>query len=165
MFSLLAGVSQSRQNYSIASGAPLYRVMDRYVGMGVNWTIFDGMATRGAIISAQARKRQLELRYRQSTQNLPEDAQRGAKQTDLALRQMRINDRLFEDRGYFLQSREQDFKRGTASETDFNNARAGYDQAKISAFGARAAYLQQMGEFLGFIMEDPVVQQVKVGHP
>ncbi len=165
MFSAIAGLYQTRQQYSITAGSPLYRVTDRYVGVSANWSVFDGLATRGAIKSALARKRQNELRYRQLTENLPEDAQREAKDTDLAMRQMRISDRLFDDRGSYLQVREQDFKRGTVSETDLNAARAAFNAAKIASFGARAAYLQQMGEYLGFIMEDPIVQQLKVRHP
>ena len=165
MFSAIAGMSQTRQQYSIATGSPLYRVTDQYVGLSASWSVFDGLATRGAIRSAEARKRQSELRYRQLTDNLPEEAQREAKLTDFALRQMRINDRLFEDRGSYLQVREQDFKRGTVSETDLNAARAACTAAQIASFGSRAAYLQQLGEFLGFIMEDPIVQQVNVARP
>jgi outer membrane protein TolC len=165
MFNAVAGISQSRQQYSIASGSPMYRVSDRYLGVSVNWSVFDGFATRAAIMSSRARKRQDEIRYRQAKESLPEDAQREARQTDLAFRQMRINDRLYEDRGVYLQAREQDFKQGTASETDLNAVRAGYIQAKITAYGSRAAYLQQFGELLGFIMQDPIVRQVKVSRP
>jgi outer membrane protein TolC len=142
----------------------LYRVEDRYVGLNLSWSIFDGFATRGAVLSSLARKRQLEARYHELTQNLAEDAQRQAKQTEFALRQMRIYDRWFDDRGNYLRSREEDFKRGTASETDLNGARAGYHQAEITAFGSRAAYLMQVCDFLGVIMEDPVLEQVKAGH-
>ena len=162
MFNLVVGVNQSRQNYTLSS-VQLYRVEDRYVGVNLNWSIFDGYSTRGAIVSSLARKRQLEARYRDLTQSLAEDAQRQAKQTEFALRQMRINDRWFDDRGNFLRSREEDFKRGTASEADLNSARAGYNQAEITAFGSRAAYLMQVCDFLGVIMEDPVLDQVKAG--
>lgn len=162
MFNLIAGDYQNRQNYSLTN-VQLYRVEDRYVGISLSWSIFDGYATHGAVISSLARKRQLEARYRELTQNLAEDAQRQVKLTEFALRQMRINDRWFDDRGNFLRAREEDFKRGTASETDLNGARAGYHQAEITAFGSRAAYLMQVCDFLGVIMEDPVLEQVKVG--
>jgi outer membrane protein TolC len=163
MFNLVAGVTQSRQNYTLSS-VQLYRVEDRYVGVNLNWSIFDGYSTRGAVVSSLARKRQLEARYRDLTQNLAEDAQRQAKQTEFALRQMRIYDRWFDDRGNFLRSREEDFKRGTASEADLNSARAGYNQSQITAFLSRAGYLMQMCDFLGVIREDPVLERVKVGH-
>lgn len=162
MFNLTAGVNQNRQNYSLTN-VQLYRVEDRYVGISLNWSIFDGFAARGAVISSLARMRQLEASYRELTQNLAENAQRQAKQTEFALRQMRIYDRWFDDRGNFLRAREEDFKRGTASETDLNGARAGYHQAEITAFGSRAAYLMQVCDFLGGIMEDPVLEQVKAG--
>jgi len=165
MFTATAGFIQSRQQYSITAGSPLYKVADRYVGVSVNWSVFDGLATRAAIMGSRARQRQDEIRYKQAAENLPEDAQHAAKLTDLALRQMRINDRLFEDRGTYLQAREQDFKQGAASETDLNAVRASFIQTKITAYSYRAAYLQQLGDFLGFIMQDPVVQQVKVKRP
>ena len=162
MFNLVAGVNQNRQNYSLTN-VQLYRVQDLYVGINLNWSVFDGFATRGAVVSALARKRQLEARYRDLTQNLAEDAQRQVKQTEFALRQMRIYDRWFDDRGNLLRAREEDFKRGTASETDLNGTRAVYNQAEITAFGSRAAYLMQVCDFLGVIMEDPVLEQVKAG--
>jgi len=162
MVNLTAGISQNRQNYSLTN-TQLYRVEDRYVGMTLNWSVFDGFATRGAVISSLARKRQLEARYHELTQNLAEDAQRQAKLTEFALRQMRINDRWFDDRGNLLRSREEDFKRGTASEADLNGARFLYNQAEITALSARAAYLMQVCDFLGVIMEDPVLDQVKAG--
>jgi outer membrane protein TolC len=161
MFNLTAGLSQSRQNYSLSS-VQLYRVQDLYIGVNLNWSIFDGFAARGAVISSLARKRQLEARYHELTQNLADDAQRQAKQTEFALRQMRIYDRWFDDRGNFLRSREEDFKRGTVSETDLSGARSLYSQAEITAFGSRAAYLMQVCDFLGVIMEDPVLEQAKV---
>jgi outer membrane protein TolC len=157
-----AGIAQNRQSYSLNVGL-LYGVEDRYVGMSVSWQLFDGFATRGAIRSALASKRQLEANYRQLTEHLAEDAQRQEKQLEFALRQMRINDRLFEDRGFFLKAREDDFRRGTVSETDLNGARSSFNYAQIAAYGARAEFLQRLGDFLGVMMEDPVLQQVKLG--
>lgn len=159
---LTAGVYQTRQSYSLDVGL-LYAVEDRYVGVSVNWPMFDGFASRGAVRASLARKQQLEASYRQLTQSLAEDAQRQEKQVEFALRQMRINDRLLNDRGNFLRAREEDFKRGTASETDLNGARAAFTNAQIAAFNARADYLQRLSDFLGVIMEDPVLQQTKEG--
>jgi outer membrane protein TolC len=163
MFNLTAGITQNRQSYSLNSGQ-LYGVQDRYIGMNLSWSVFDGFAARGAVKSSLARKRQSEASYRQLTENLSEEAQRLEKQVEFSLRNMRINDRLLGERGDFLHANEEDFKRGTVAETGLNAARASFTSAQISAFNARAAYLRQMAEFLGTIMEDPVLQQTKVSH-
>lgn len=163
MFNVSAGIIQNRQSYSFNVGQQ-YGVQDRYVGMSLSWSVFDGFATRGAVKSSLARKRQLEASYRQLTESLSEDAQRLEKQVEFALRQMRINDRLLSERGDYLHGSEEDFKRGTAAETDLNGARASFFSAQLAAFNARSEYLQRMSDFLGAIMEDPVVQQTKVGH-
>jgi outer membrane protein TolC len=163
MINLLVGINQNRQSYTLNAGL-LYGVQDRYVGINVSWSIFDGFATRGAVKSSLARKRQLEVSYRQLTENLSQEAQHLEKQVEFSLRQMRINDRLLGERGDFLHASEEDFKRGTAAETDLNAARASFFGVEFAAFNARADYLQRMSDFLGAIMVDPVLQQTKVGN-
>jgi outer membrane protein TolC len=163
MFNLTTGITQNRQSYSFNIGQQ-YGVQDRYIGVNLSWSVFDGFAARGAVKSSLARKRQLEASYRQLTESLSEDAQRLEKQVEFSQRQMRINDRLLGERGDFLHANEEDFKRGTVAETGLNAARALFFNAQIAAFNARADYLQQMSAFLGAIMEDPVLQQTKVSH-
>ena len=163
MFNLVAGVTQNRQSYSLNAGL-LYGVRDEYAGVNLTWSVFDGFSARGAVKSSLARKRQLEASYRQLTESLSEDAQRLERQVEFSLRQMRINDRLLGERGDYLHGSEEDFKRGTAAETDLNGARASFFSAQLAAFNARADYLERMSDFLGAIMEDPVLQQTKVSH-
>ncbi len=162
MFNFTAGVYQTRQSYSL-DVSQLYRVRDAYVGVAMTWSIFDGLATHGAVKSSLARVQQLDGSYRELTKNLPKDTQHSEKQTEFALRQMRIDDRLFDERGTFLQAREGDFKRGIASQADLDAARQSFYGAEIAAFNSRAAYLRQLGEFLGMIMADPVLDQIKTG--
>jgi outer membrane protein TolC len=163
MFNLVTGITQNRQSYSLNVGQ-LYGVQDLYAGVNLTWSIFDGFSARGAVKSSLARKRQLEASYRQLTESLSEDAQRLERQVEFSLRQMRINDRLLGERGDYLHGSEEDFKRGTAAETDLNGARASFFSAQLAAFNARADYLERMSDFLGAIMEDPVLQQTKVSH-
>ena len=162
MLNFTTGISQNRQSYTL-DVSQLYRVEDRFVGVSVSWSMFDGLATRGAIRASLARKQQLQASYRQMTENLAKDAQHAEKDVEFALRQMRIDDRLFDERRTFLEGREGDFKRGTASEADLNDARISFNNAQISAFSSRAGYLQRLGDLLGLIMEDPVLQQIKTG--
>lgn len=163
MFNFVTGITQNRQSYTQNVGQ-LYGVQDLYAGVNLTWSIFDGFSARGAVKSSLARKRQLEASYHQLTDNLSAEAQRLEKQVEFAQRQMRINDRLLGERGDYLHGTEADFKRGTAAEADLNAARASFATAQIAAFNARADYLQRMSDFLGAIMEDPVLQQTKVSH-
>ena len=162
MLNFTAGTYQSRQSYSLDVGQ-LYRVQDTYVGLAMSWQIFDGLSTRGAVKSSLARVQQFDANYRELTKNLGKDAQHLEKQTEFALRQMRIDDRLFDERGTYLQAREGDFKRGVASQADLDSARQSFYGAEIAAFGSRASYLRQLGDLLGMIMDDPVLGQIKAG--
>ena len=160
MVNFIVGVNQDEYSYT-ANVAAKYRVQSTYAGLSVSWSIFDGFASRGAVRGTLARKRQLEMRYRQLTENLAEGAQRQAKVVRFSLRQMRINDLLFDDRRNFLQAREDEMNRGTASEADVNFARAAFNQSRITAFNGRAGYLMQMCDLLGTVMEDPVLRNLK----
>jgi outer membrane protein len=162
LFNFSAGISQNRQSYSL-DVSQLYRVEDRYVGVSVSWSIFDGMATRGAIRAAKARQQQLEANYRQMTESVAKDAQHMQKDVEFALRQMRIDDRLFDERRTFLDGLEAGVKNGTATEAGVNDARVSFNVARINACNSRMAYLQRVGDLLGLTREDPVLQSLKTG--
>lgn len=156
---LVAGVSQDEQSYTINSGLK-YGVRSTYAGVQVNWSIFDGFATKGAIASALARKRQSEENYRNSAEALRHQAQNAARAIDLAYRQMAINDRLLTSGQDFLKFRKEDFKRGQASETDVNGAQAAYNSAVVSANMARYNFLMREAEFVSLIARDPAMNNL-----
>jgi len=60
---LLIGTSQDQQSYT-TNIANKYKVTDYFAGLSLNWTIFDGFATKGSKVSSLARRRQLEQSYR-----------------------------------------------------------------------------------------------------
>jgi outer membrane protein TolC len=154
-FNLVAGLSQDEQSYTANVGLK-YGVQSRYVGLQANWNIFDGFAARGAATSALARKRQFEASYRHLKDTLAQDAQRAAKQVELAFRQMQINDRLLASAMEFLKYRQGDFQRGLASETDLAGAEAGYRSMFASTVSSRYNYLMRVVEFVSLIGADPV---------
>lgn len=155
------GMSQDEQSYTL-NIAQKYALQSKYVALQVNWSIFDGFATRGAVASALARKRQAEETFRQATDNLQYQAQSAARSVKLAYRQMAINDRLLDSSLQFLNFRRDRFKEGAASEADVNNAQAGYNSALVSATGARQMYLMKVAEFVSMIARDPVMQHVQL---
>ena len=50
--------------------------------------------------------------------------------------------------------------RGVASETQVNQAKLELFDALISAYSARRDYLINVGDFLGLVVQDPVVANV-----
>src|SRR5690606_29072454 len=125
----IVGMSQDEQSYTI-NNAQKYGVLSKYVGITVNWQIFDWFATRGAVRSALASKRQSEQSYRIAIDNLQRTVQNAARNIELASRQMAISDKLLDNSKVYLDFRQEDFKRGNASEADVNQAQASYYSAR-----------------------------------
>lgn len=155
-FNLVAGISQDEQSYTANIGLK-YGLQSRYVGVQAVWTIFDGFASRGATASALARKRQAEANYAQLKDTLAQDAQRAARQVDLAFREMQINDRLLASAREFLKYRQGDFQRGLASETDVAAAEASLRGSFANAAFSRYTYLMRIAEFVSLVGADPAM--------
>lgn len=155
-FSLTIGASQDEQQNYFGTGAK-YKNSSLYGGITINWQIFDGFAARSAVRSSLARRRQMENDYKQLTEKLTEDAQLQAKQLDFAAREMSISDRYLISAEGIVYTREDEFRRGVRSEAEVSQAKIGLYDAQINAYSARRSYLLAIGDFLGLVVEDPVV--------
>lgn len=153
--SFIAALTQDEQSYSL-NLAEKYGLQSQYFGLQVNWQIFDGFATRGAIASTLAAKHQAEHAYKQLTETIARDAQRAAKSVELAQRQMTISDWLLDNSKGYLEFRQEDFRRGQASETDVSAAQGAYNSALASANAARYTYLLRVSEFVEHLSEGAV---------
>ncbi len=87
------GTSQDQTSYTTNIAAK-YRVTDYFTGLQVNWTIFDGLAIRGAKATSLARRRQLEQSYKDLAADLADTARSQLKQLDFARRDMEMTNRL-----------------------------------------------------------------------
>jgi len=155
-FSAVLGTSQDEQSYSI-NVANKYKVNSIFGGISVNWSIFDGFTTGAAIRNSLARRRQLESDYRQLTERLAQDAQTQVRQINFAARDMSIKDRFLVSGEGYLRTVQDDFRRGAKSEADVNQAQIGLFDAQINATLARSDYLYKVGDFLGTVVNDPVL--------
>lgn len=153
------GVSQDEQSYTI-NVAQKFRVNSFYGGVSANWTIFDGLASQAAVRSGLARLRQMENDYKELTERLAQQAQTHVKQIDFSARSMAILDRAVVASEGSLKTRQDDFARGNSSEDDVNQARLALFDAQINAYNGRNDFMYRTGDFLGTIMEDPVVANV-----
>ena len=152
----MLGVSQDQQTYTI-NVAQKYRVNSLFGGVSANWTIFDGFASQAAVRTGLARRRQMENDYKDLTERLAQQAQTNVKQIDFAARSMAILDRALVSSGGNLKTKQDDFARGVSSEDDVSQARLALFDAEINAYNGRIDYLYRTGDFLGTIMEDPVL--------
>ena len=155
-FNLVFGVSQDQQNFT-ANVAQKFNFTSLYAGVTANWTIFDGLAAQAAVRTGRARHRQMENDYKDLTERLAQQAQTHVRQINFAARSMAILDRTLVSVEGFLKSKQDDFARGTSSEDEVNLARLSLFDAQISAYNGRNDFLYRTGEFLGTVMEDPVV--------
>ena len=148
--------SQDQTSYTTNIAAK-YRLTSIYTGFMINWSIFDGFATRGAMASSLARRRQLEQSYKDMSANLADQAHSQLKQVEFARRGMVIANQLLQSSAGALQYRKADAARGLASEADVNTFQLSYQEAQLNAYSARYDYLMKTGEFLSTMLMDPAL--------
>jgi len=151
-----AGLSQDEQNNIYGSGIK-YNVASQYAGISVYWNLFDGFSAKAAASSSLARRRQLESDYRQLTERLAMDAQNQVKQIGFAEREMSITNQLLNSVEGSLRTKKEEFSRGVRSEAEVNQAQLNLYDGQINAYNARRAYLLSIGDFMGTVLDDPVL--------
>jgi outer membrane protein TolC len=155
------GISQDEQSNIYGQGSK-YTNASRYVGLSVNWTIFDGFAAGAATRNALIRRRALENNYHLLTEQLAQDAQSAVKQINFSARTMAIfNRQLTSNQGY-LNTMKEDFRRGIKSEADVGQVQLNVYDAEINANNARADFFVRNCELLGVLNEDPIVANLPV---
>jgi len=150
------GISQSEEANYYGTGAK-YLVASQYAGVSINWTIFDGFAAGASVRNSLARRRQLENDYRQLTEELGQTAQTQVKLVGFSARSMSITDRLLVSGEGNVRAKNEEFGRGVRSEAEVSQAKLSLYDAQINAYSARRDYLLSVGDFLGTVMEDPVL--------
>lgn len=155
-FSLVAGASQDEQSYTV-NVANKYSVDSLYVGLMLNWTIFDGFSASAAKRSAYARVRQLERSYTELNKRLAETAQQQVKMASFYAREAAIGNRLLESAEGYVSTQKEAFARGVISEEDVGSAQLNHMDNRMTAYLSRTDYLNQVCEFLGTVVEDPVL--------
>lgn len=158
-FNFVVGISQDEQSYTI-NVAQKYRVNSVFAGISANWTIFDGLAAQAAVRNDLARLRQMRTDYKVLTDRLAQQAQTNLRLIDFSARNMSITDRALLSGESNLKTKQEEFGRGVRSEEDVNLARITLYDAQINAGNGRSDFLNRVGEFLGTIMADPVLDNV-----
>jgi outer membrane protein TolC len=150
------GVQQNVQS-NLYGTIDTYQLQSLYAGVGVNWSIFDGFASGAYQRNSLAQRRQQERDYKVMTERLYQQAQTEVKQINFAARTTAISDRGLVATEGALRSKQEDFARGDVAEADVSYARIGLYDAQINAYNNRIDFLGRVGDFLGTIVEDPVL--------
>ncbi|HWA86338.1 MAG TPA: TolC family protein [Opitutus sp.] len=161
---LLVGSSQDQQSYTANIGQ-VYGVTSFYAGVQVDWSIFDGFATKGHKANALARRRELERSYQRLSGDVIAAAQEqfrqlqfSARALDLAERQLRLS----EDNVKTVQD---NASRGFAAKPDLHAAEVARDAARIAAYNARVDAFTRTADFLATLQKDPVLANVSASQP
>jgi outer membrane protein TolC len=155
-FNLVAGAYQDEISYTVNIGQK-YRVNAYFVGVELNWNIFDGFAARGRRQASLARQRQLERQAETVRDELEEEAVNASADLGFAARALK-----FSESGLAgAQSVAEDMKKrlgdGRASEDLLLDAEIGLRGAQVTTFGARAEYLRALASYLSVVEADPIV--------
>ncbi len=158
-FGASAGVSQSVQ-HNLYGSIDTYQLNSRSVSISASWSIFDGFASGAAQRSALATRRQQEAAYKELTDQLAQSAQTQVKLINFHARSMSMSDRALVASGDNLKHQQAEFARGNIAEAALSWAQMGLYDAQMSTYSVRNEYLRQTGEFLGLIVEDPVLNNL-----
>lgn len=161
---LVAGLSQDEVSYTADVGAK-YGVQATYVGVQVQWAIFDGFATRGARAAVLARKRQLEQSYRATSEELAEQARDKAAQLGFSARTLAFAEGGLAGAISYLEFRRKELAIGQASRDDIVARENAVFDSRLTAYNARIDYLMRVVDFLGLVAEDPALVQLPARSP
>ncbi len=157
-FNFVVGISQDEQSYTI-NVAQKYRVNSVFAGISASWTIFDGLAAQAAVRNDLARLRQMKTDYKVLNERLAQQAQTNLRLINFSARNMSITDRALLSGESNLKTKQEEFGRGVSSEDDVSLARITLYDAQINAGNGRCDFLNRVGDFLGTIMADPVLDK------
>jgi outer membrane protein TolC len=159
---LVVGTSQDEQNYSLNSVR--YKVQSYFAGVTVNWSIFDGFATRSAKQVSLARRRQLELSYKDQTADTIAAVKTQMRQIEFAARNLAIVERMLGSAGDNLKAKKDDMARGVASDAEVSAAQLGLYDWQLTAYQARNDYMMKVSKLLSATMKDPALLNLPAQH-
>ena len=155
-FNVVAGTSLDQQSYT-TNIAQKYAVTDYFIGVQLNWSIFDGFAVSGAKASSLAHRRQLEQSYKSLSADLVDAARSQYKQIGFSRRSMELSNRLLNGSVGALREKKADLARGLASDIDVNTFQLQLADSQINAYVSRSDYLMKSSDFLSTTMQDPAL--------
>lgn len=152
---LSVGANQDQQRYT-KSDAP-YEVEAVYAGLTMNWTLFDGFATRAQRLQNATKLRQLEASRKDLIEIAKQDAEMSSRNVALAWTGFRIAAMKFRFAREGMTYQQQSLKSGASSQEAVDTAQAAAYSAEYVAQGALVGYLNAAAAFRSTVHADPAV--------
>ena len=156
-FSFSASISQA--NVTSASVNYVSQVGVSSSGWSVvgSWSIFDGLATRGAKLSALDRKRSYERTLRTTTDQTIAQVRDLEKQLGFAWRSLEISQSRRDLSETTFKRLEENLKLGSASQTMVNTAQLKFYSSEYMLAYMRSGYLNYWSQFVSTLCVDPIL--------
>jgi outer membrane protein TolC len=160
-FSLSTGASVSANTSSDSFGNVSQGfVQGRNAGVSMGLTFFDAGSAKAAKLGAANARRTTERQLQAYLDTTRDDATSREKQVSLEYRAMALAE---QNRRISLGLRDLDRQQvltGLKAPVDAERSEISYRGTEISAFGARASFLQQWADFVSLVGADPMVNQL-----
>ena len=160
---LIVGTSQDEQSYTRNIGDK-YGVTAYYAGVRVEWSIFDGFATRAIKRNALIRRRSAERNFAESSAAVLENARAKLRQLRFSLRSLELHQRQVRVNDEVFKRTQADAARGAISAADLRSAEFNRAGSMIDTYNVRGECLMRVTDFIATILADPALANLP-SHP
>jgi outer membrane protein TolC len=157
-----AAATYQVQNQTTAFNNQVSQTAINQLSYNINaqWTIFDGLATRGAKLQALAEKRLNQRMLKNYVETTENEAQHLEKQLDITARYQELTDQRWKMQDDALKQTQDQLKRGMVAPNAVDAARAAWYALDYNNMSARADYLAQWNEFVSLVGRDPALDNL-----
>jgi outer membrane protein TolC len=156
----IAGLSQDDNLYSVTQNERINNVAT-FVGVQVQWTIFDGWASKGRRLQSANSLRQLESSRDDLLASLKDSADQQAAAVGFAWSTYKIASVRHQGAVGGLAFLKENLARGLSSEEQIANAQAALYQAELAANDALARFYSTAARYASSIGADPLIDGTK----
>ena len=152
----VTGVTQNEQSYSANVGSR-FQYESLYAGLRLNWRIFDGFRSRGAIQAAVNRLKQAETQVATVKLALLDSAEAVGEQLKILSMTIALQERELASAEYRFNYTRDRVEDGDLAQSDLDVARVNLENQTISALSARLDYWNKITELLALVEADPAI--------
>jgi outer membrane protein TolC len=134
-----------------------YITQSRNFDLVASWSIFDGLATRGAKLSALSSKRSYERTLRTTVDQAMAQARDLAQQLAFAWRALDLSQRRCDMAESAVSGVTDNVKRGLMSANEIGAAQLNSNQSELILAITRADFLNQWSQFVSTLCVDPML--------
>ncbi|MEI6107459.1 MAG: TolC family protein [Opitutae bacterium] len=159
-FYLNAAFSQSNQTTAVPNFISQVAVDTTTASLTANWNLFDGLATKGAKLSALATKHTYERILENYLSTATQQARDLERSLNFSSRAMQLADTRRYLQTSAVQMTSQNLARGASTQANVDGATYALYQSELAAIVARADFLNKWVEFLSALNLDPVLENL-----